>query len=95
MLGTSEWRAASRLLPVSTHRCDSASFARVTVVVLGARGAGANAGKKQEFTFDGGDETGGDIELPKRDPYQTEESTLDRAARHFKSGLFGVLYVST
>ena len=33
--------------------------------------------------------------VPKTDPYQTEESTFDRGARHFKNGLFGVLYVST
>jgi hypothetical protein len=30
----------------------------------------------------------------KNDAYQTEETTLDRWTRQFKSGLFGVLYVS-
>ncbi len=45
---------------------------------------------------DGEDDGVEEAEEPtKADPYQTEESTFDRALRHFKSGLFGVLYVST
>ena len=47
---------------------------------------------------DGGEDGNMDmegLETTKQDPYQTEESTFDRGARHFKNGLFGVLYVST
>ncbi len=51
----------------------------------------AQAASKDDGGGGGGEEQG----LKGDSAYQEHESALDRAIRQFKSGLFGVLFVST